>query len=92
MAYEKGKGLFLFNFDPVRSYEGYFIPTRKTGSYEVVISTDDSCYGGHDRVSHQCYEAAEQADGRIGFQIYVPCRTAIVLMKKEMKRGGKYHV
>jgi len=81
MAYKKGGGTFVFNFDPNRSYEGYFVPTVTTGNYQVVLSTDDYCYGGQGRVYHQTYRAHKHADGRIGFQIYLPNRTAIVLKK-----------
>ena len=86
LAYQKGNATFAFNFDPCRSYPDYFLPVAEPGEYCVVMSTDDGCYGGHDRVSHQTYTAAEQPDGRIGFQIYLPCRSAIVLRKINKKR------
>ena len=81
MVYKKGGGTFVFNFDPSRSYDGYFVPTAETGEYQVVISSDDHCYGGHGRVYHQSYTARKQPGGRVGFQIYLPSRTAIVLKK-----------
>lgn len=81
LAYRKGGGTFVFNFDPTRSYEGYFIPTAQKGNYQVVLSTDDYCYGGHGRIHHNVYTATKQPDGRIGFQIYLPSRTAVVLKK-----------
>ena len=86
LAYQKGNATFAFNFDPCRSYPGYFLPVAEAGEYCVVMSTDDGCYGGHERVSHQTYTAAEQPDGRIGFQIYLPCRSAIVLRKINKRR------
>ena len=78
LAYQKGNALFLFNFAPERSYEGYFIPAP-AGEYQTVLSSDDHCYGGHGRVSHQNY----CSDGKKGFQIYLPSRTCIVLRKKK---------
>ena len=83
MAYKKGGGTFVFNFDPNRSYEGYFVPTASPGKYQVVMSTDDYCFGGHGRVYHQSYVAQKQPDGRTGFQLYLPSRTAIVLKKEK---------
>ena len=83
LAYKKGGGTFVFNFDPNTSYEGYFVPTATTGKYRVVMSTDDYCFGGHGRVYHQTYTASKQPDGRIGFQIYLPSRTATVLKKEK---------
>ena len=81
MAYQKGDGVFLFNFDPTRCFDGYLIPMAEEGDYQVSLSTDDFCYGGHGRVAHMVYTASKQPDGRIGFQIYLPNRTGIVLRK-----------
>ncbi len=79
LAYQKGKAVFVYNFDPVRSYDGYFVPMAQEGMCRVIQSTDDFCYGGHGRVAHQPYTAVQQPDGRIGFRIYLPSRTAMVL-------------
>ncbi len=81
MAYQKGEAFCVLNFDPVRSYEGYLVPMPEEGTYQVIQSTDDYCYGGFGRVAHQSYAAAVQLDGRIGFRIYLPSRTALVLKK-----------
>ena len=86
LIYKKGGGEFIFNFDPDRSYEGYFVPVAEEGEYRVILSTDDYCYGGQGRVAHQSYQAVRQPDGRIGFMIYLPNRTAIVLKKKPVRK------
>ena len=78
LMYQKGKGIFAFNFHPTESIEGAFVPTDVAGTYEVVMSTDDFCYGGFGRVYHQAYETTEE-NGRIGIRLYLPCRTAVVL-------------
>lgn len=80
LAYEKGEALFLFNFDPSRSYEAYFIPAE-AGVYQVILSTDDYCYGGQGRIYHQQYTADPVDNEKTGFQIYLPARTAILLKK-----------
>ena len=82
LVYKKGGAIFAFNFHPVNSYDGYFVKMPETGEYEVLFSSDDYQFGGHGRVYHQTYKATKQADGRIGFQIYLPNRTAIVFRKK----------
>ena len=64
---------------------GYLVPMAEEGEYQVIQSTDDYCYGGHGRIAHQTYTATVQPDGRTGFQIYLPSRTAMVLKKKEAK-------
>jgi 1,4-alpha-glucan branching enzyme len=80
MAYQKGAGIFVFNFHPTESYTGCFVPVPEKGIYKVVMSTDDYCFGGFGRVYHQTYETVEQ-DGKTGVMLYLPCRTATVLEK-----------
>ena len=81
IAYKKGDAYFVFNFDPCRAYDGYLIPVDEEADYRVVMSTDDWHFGGHGRIYHMTYPAARQADGRIGFMVYLPSRTAMVLEK-----------
>ena len=81
LCYKKGGAVFAFNFHPNKSFEGYFLQMPEAGDYEVILSTDDACYGGQARICHQRYTAAKNPDGRVGFQLYLPSRTAIVLKK-----------
>ena len=81
LIYKKGSALFVFNFHPVNSYDGYFLPVPEAGEYDVVMSTDDFCFGGQGRVYHQSYSTREQ-DGRQGILLYLPSRTAVILKKK----------
>ena len=83
LVYKKGGAYFAFNFHPTNSYDGYFVKMPETGKYEVLFSTDDHCFGGHARVHRLTYTATKTPDGRIGFQMYLPNRTAIVLRKKK---------
>ena len=78
LAYKKGKGIFAFNFHPENSYECCFIPVPRKGKYRVVMSTDDACYGGLGRISHQTYETVQDG-GKPGILLYLPSRTAVVL-------------
>ena len=88
LVYQKGGATFAFNFDPTRSYDGYFVPVAEEGDYAVILSTDDFCYGGHGRVAHQTYHASRAADGRIGFLVYLPGRTGIMFRKKKNRKEG----
>ena len=86
MSFERNGIIFAMNFDPSRSYEKYFVPTHVPGDYRVVLSTDDPEFGGHGRISSkQIYTAYQQADGRVGFYIYLPSRSAVVLKKKQVR-------
>ena len=81
MVYQRGKGIFAFNFHPVNSYDGLFLPMPEEGKYEVVLSSDDYCFGGHGRIYHSTYETVAQENGKVGIKLYLPSRTAVVLKK-----------
>ena len=82
LVYKKGGGVFAFNFHPANSYEGCFLPMAEPGEYEVVMSTDDFCFGGQGRIYHQSYSTVER-DGKQGILLYLPSRTAVMLRKKK---------
>ena len=87
LFYERKGVVFAFNFHPWKSFEGYFLPVPEEGHYEVLLSSDDAAFGGHDRIARDyVYEATKQPDGRIGFQIYLPSRCAVVLKKKPQRK------
>ena len=83
LVYKKGGAVFAFNFHPVNSYDGYLVTMPETGEYEVLFSSDDYQFGGYGRVYHQTYTATKQENGKPGFKIYLPNRTAIVFKKKK---------
>ena len=85
LAYKKGGATFIFNFDPVRCYEGYAVPVAAAGDYQVVMSTEDYCYGGEGRIYHQTYSAFKQSDGTWAIRLYLPNRSGMVLKKVTKK-------
>ncbi len=86
IIYERNGVVFAFNFHPTKSFTGYFIPVLEKGDYQVVMSTDEHRYGGQGRISLDfVYKTAEVGDGRYGFPIYLPSRTALALKKLEQK-------
>jgi 1,4-alpha-glucan branching enzyme len=84
IAFSRGGLLFLFNFHPTYSEQHFFLPahTLGTGKYRVILSSDELRFGGQGLISHDYeYTAAPEKDRGIGFEIYSPCRTAMVLEK-----------
>ena len=65
----------------LRSFEDFFVPVTEEGTYEVILTTDDHCFGGFSRIYHQSYDTVWE-NGRIGVRLYLPSRTAVVLKKK----------
>jgi len=78
LVYRKGSGLFAFNFHPTASYDSFFLPVETPGEYEVLLSSDDFCFGGQGRIHHLRYPSHWE-NGRPGFRIYLPSRTAVIL-------------
>lgn len=82
IMYNKGDVIFVFNFHPTKSFEGYFVPVVTEGKYQVVLSSDDGTFGGQGRVDKEyVYETVRTPDDWIGFQCYLPNRSAFVLKK-----------
>ena len=84
IAFSKGELVYVFNFHPTYSPTDFFLPVQSVGegSYQAVFSTDDIEFGGMDRVSKQYIYHTQFVEGRgTGFQIYIPCRTAIVFRR-----------
>jgi 1,4-alpha-glucan branching enzyme len=73
MAYTRGDMLFAYNFHPSKSFENYGISVP-TGMYKVVLSSDDTAYGGTDRIDTSL---TYPSDGQV--KLYLPARTAVVL-------------
>ncbi len=82
LVYAKKDLIFAFNLHPENAYEGCFIPVEAPGEYEVVMSTDDFCYGGFGRIYHQSYATVTKS-GQPGVRLYLPPRTAVVLRAKK---------
>ena len=84
LIYTKDDTVFIFNFHPTRSFDGYFVPVGKSGTYKVALSTDDGAFGGFSRVdTGKSYKTVTTPDGWIGFPCYLPCRSAMVLKRKK---------
>lgn len=84
IIYTKGDLVFIFNFHPTKSFDGYFVPVGKKGTYKVVLSSDSGEFGGFDRVDTSVqYKTVTTPADWIGFPCYLPNRSAIVLKKKK---------
>lgn len=78
LVYQRGKLIFAVNFNPSQSLEGYFVPTPKAGNYKIVLSSDDKEFGGFDRAdTTMTYPVKKTDNNAMGFQTYLPARTAL---------------
>lgn len=85
LAYMRGDLVFVFNFNPTRSFTdyGFLVPT---GAYDVVLNTDARKYGGNgladDSISHLTnYDPLYVEERKEWLKLYIPARSAVVLKK-----------
>jgi 1,4-alpha-glucan branching enzyme len=86
VAFTRRNLTFVFNFNPTRSFTDYGLLV-KSGKYHVVLNSDESQFGGYDRVDEaMTYEASVdplyEADKKGWLRLYLPARSAMVLVKK----------
>lgn len=85
LAFMRGDLIFVFNFNPVKSFTdyGFLVPT---GSYDVVLNTDNKRYGGFgftdDTITHLTnYDQLYVDQHKEWLKLYIPARSAVVLRK-----------
>ncbi|CAN0927405.1 1,4-alpha-glucan-branching enzyme 1, chloroplastic/amyloplastic (Fragment) [Linum grandiflorum] len=52
IVFERGDLVFVFNFHPEKTYEGYKVGCDLPGKYRVALDSDAWEFGGHGRVGH----------------------------------------
>ena len=87
LAYSRGKYLFVFNFNPTKSFEGYGFMMPE-GKYKVVLNTDATQYGGFglsdDSIEHFTnFDQLLARQHKGWLQLYLPARSAMVLRKED---------
>jgi 1,4-alpha-glucan branching enzyme len=88
LAYMRKDFLFVFNFNPSQSFEGYGIQMPPS-KFKIVLNTDGHAYGGQNRVDENItyYTLPEKGlNNSHLLKLYLPARTAIVLRKEEFKK------
>ena len=83
LAYKRGDLVFIFNFNPVKSFTDYGFLV-KPGKYKVILNTDSKDYGGFgfadDSVEHFTHHDALYAgEKKEWLKLYIPARSAVVL-------------
>ena len=86
ITFSRGKLLFVFNFHNSYSEPQFFLHAHTVGEgkYRVILSTDEERFGGPKLIDHSVTYYTEYIEGRgLGFNVYSPCRTAMVLERIE---------
>jgi len=86
ITYSRGKLLFVVNFHNSYSEPCFFLHAHTVGEgkYRVILSSDEPRFGGTGSIDHGYVYQTEYHEGQgLGFNVYSPCRTAMVLEKIE---------
>lgn len=93
LAFERAGLVFLFNFNPLRSFTDYAIPVRP-GCYRLLLDSDSVSYGGFGRLApggEYFSDTASLPDGSVRNTIhtYLPARTVLVLERIKEARSKR---
>ncbi|XP_026867810.2 1,4-alpha-glucan-branching enzyme [Electrophorus electricus] len=91
IIFERGDVVFVFNFHPTNSYSSYRVAVGTPGKYRIKLDSDDLEYGGHGRLDHNTDFFTEPIpfnERANSMQVYIPCRTAVVLANEEIDYGN----
>jgi 1,4-alpha-glucan branching enzyme len=83
MAFEREDHVFVFNFNPFRSYTDYGIQVQP-GRYRIVLNTDNTNYGGKGHVDESISYFAQvgiKLNDPHFLKMYIPSRTGIVFKR-----------
>lgn len=92
LAFKRGDLIFVFNWSPNKSFDGYGF-LAPAGEYEVVLDSDSKEFGGFGLVDDSVHhfttpDPLYTPAGKGWLKMYLPARTAQIL-KMVRKRGKK---
>lgn len=72
---ERGHLIFVINLSPHGSFFSYEFPVPGSGTYQLVLDSDEPHFGGHGRIDHS-FVYPVKPNGKLS--VYIPTRTALV--------------
>jgi len=88
IVFEKEDLLFVFNFHPTKSFEGYQIGTKWGSKHKIILDSDEERFMGKGRLKYghdnmfPCIKRPFN-DRPFCMKVYIPCRTCMVLIAEE---------
>ncbi len=86
LIFERNHLIFVFNFHPEASIFDYKFPVKLGGDYNLILSSDESRFGGYDRVDMKYSYPATKLQTGFQLSIYNTCRTAMVFKPKVVSK------
>lgn len=93
LAYSRGDLVFVYNFNPSRSFTDYGILAPE-GEYVGVMNSDNPRYGGYGNIDDNVHHFTEHDTlyakyGVSWLKLYLPARSALVLKMKRPRQAKK---
>jgi len=84
VALKKDKLLFVFNFNIHQSFVDYKISVPSLQKYEIIFSTDDKEFGGHQRINKGLKLISEKElnmeNVKFSLKLYLPSKSAYIML------------
>ncbi len=85
LAFQRKEFIFVFNFNPEKSFTDYGVLTEK-GEYQIVLDSDNPEFGGFGRINNEItyfthFDPLYKKENKEWLKLYLPARTAIVMKK-----------
>ena len=89
LAFKRGDYVFVFNFNPYKSFSDYGVLTP-AGEYSIVLSSDNPDFGGYGNIDEKTVHFTHTDElyaphGVEWLKLYLPARSAMVLKKKKTR-------
>ena len=81
LIFKRGDFIFVFNFNPTKSFTDYGFITDK-GKYVIILNSDNKKFIGHSRIDENIIYETISFENKDYLRLYIPNRTCMVLGKK----------
>lgn len=81
LVYERFNFIIVLNFNPESSFTDYEVPTNQSGKYQLILDSDQSEFGGFDRLKTNSEHFTFDKGSQNVIKIYAPNRTLLVFKK-----------
>jgi 1,4-alpha-glucan branching enzyme len=81
LIFKRNDLVFVFNFNPVKSFVDYGFEIDE-GKYKVVLNSDDAVFDGFGRIDDDYDYRTHLISGKHILKVYIPARSSFVLYKE----------
>lgn len=80
LIFKRADLLFVFNFSPIKSYEGYGFEID-SGKYQIIFNSDAKEFLGYERLDEEIIYQTHKLNHKHYLKLYIPNRIGFILQK-----------